>query len=109
MQQTTRKSCVRLHTCQRCPNAPNVDGLKCVFSQLGTKDHKIEKESALVIMPAGLRIPLPCPQLPELVLNAINTITVGPAVLTVHVRHALCLHHGVFMIVSHMSQLFRNY
>ena len=48
-------------------------------SQLGgPKDHKIEKEAALVVMPEGLRIPLPCPQLPELVLNAINTIAVSP-------------------------------
>ena len=43
----------------------------------GPKDHKIEKEAALVVMPEGLRIPLPCAQLPELVLNAINTITVS--------------------------------
>lgn len=43
----------------------------------GPKGHKIEKKNAVVIMPAGLRIPLPCPQLPELVLNAVNTIVVS--------------------------------
>jgi hypothetical protein len=43
----------------------------------GPKDHKIEKEAAVVVLPEGVRVPLPCAQLPELVLNAVNTIAVS--------------------------------
>ncbi|KAK9828649.1 hypothetical protein WJX72_001313 [[Myrmecia] bisecta] len=35
---------------------------------------RIEKQQALVVYPQGLRVQLPCPELPELVLNAINAI-----------------------------------
>lgn len=43
----------------------------------GPKDHKIEKEAAVVVLPEGVRVPLPCAQLPELVLNAVNTLAVS--------------------------------
>ncbi len=38
--------------------------------------HKIDKERALVVMPAGLRVQLPCSELPELVLVVIEAIVV---------------------------------
>ena len=44
--------------------------------QVDAADHKIEKESALVVLPGRERIPLPCPELPELVINAVNAIVV---------------------------------
>lgn len=55
-----------------------------IVSQVGGEDHKMEKELALVVMPERLRIPLPCPQLPELVLKAINTIAVRSALQKSH-------------------------
>lgn len=36
--------------------------------------YKVELEEALVVMPAGLRVPLPCPELPELVLGCIAAV-----------------------------------
>ena len=46
--------------------------------QVGGPKYDIEKTRSLVIMPEIITIPLPCPQLPELVLNAINGIIVRP-------------------------------
>ncbi len=46
-------------------------------SQVDAKKYKIEKEYALVLMPARLRVELPCPELPELVLSAITAVQVG--------------------------------
>ena len=58
------------------------DTLHDCIQQVGGEDFRIEKESTLVVMPAGLRIPLPAPELPELVLTAINTFAVSlPACL----------------------------
>ena len=31
----------------------------------------------MVVLPEGVRVPLPCAQLPELVLNAVNTLAVS--------------------------------
>lgn len=42
--------------------------------QAESKKYRLEVESALVLMPARLRVPLPCPQLPELVLDAITAV-----------------------------------
>ena len=50
------------------------DGVTC---QVDAAKHKIEKESALVVMPGRQRVPLPCPELPELVLNAIDAVVVS--------------------------------
>jgi ubiquitin carboxyl-terminal hydrolase 5/13 len=44
--------------------------------QVNAKDYKIEKECSLVLMPERVVIPLPSPELPELVLNAIAGIQV---------------------------------
>ncbi|KAL4439029.1 hypothetical protein ABPG77_006966 [Micractinium sp. CCAP 211/92] len=38
------------------------------------KRYKIELDEALVMLPAGLRVPLPCPELPELVLGCIAAV-----------------------------------
>ncbi|PSC74028.1 ubiquitin carboxyl-terminal hydrolase 5 isoform X1 [Micractinium conductrix] len=38
------------------------------------KKYRIEMEEALVMMPARLRVPLPCPDLPELVLSCIAAV-----------------------------------
>ena len=38
--------------------------------------YDIEKAQALAVLPQGLDIPLPCPELPEIVLNAIKGIMV---------------------------------
>lgn len=46
------------------------------LTQVDAKKHKIEMELALVLMPTRLRVPLPCPELPELVLSAITAIQV---------------------------------
>lgn len=44
--------------------------------QVGQKMYNIAKEHSLVLMPEKATIPLPCPELPELVLNAITAIQV---------------------------------
>ena len=38
--------------------------------------YDIEKTQALTVLPQGLDIPLPCPELPEIVLSAIKGIMV---------------------------------
>ena len=38
--------------------------------------YDVEKGQALTVLPQGLDIPLPCPELPEMVLNAIKGIMV---------------------------------
>ncbi|EFN51528.1 hypothetical protein CHLNCDRAFT_33094 [Chlorella variabilis] len=48
-------------------------GVKGGF-QLDEKDYRLETEEALVLLPAWLRIPLPCPELPELVLSCITAV-----------------------------------
>jgi ubiquitin carboxyl-terminal hydrolase 5/13 len=48
--------------------------------QVNKKKYNIEKESALVLMPERTVIQLPCPELPELLLNAIAGIEVRNAV-----------------------------
>lgn len=44
--------------------------------QVGQKNYNIAKEQCLVLMPEKTAITLPCPDLPELVLNAITAIQV---------------------------------
>ena len=50
-----------------------------LVTQVDAANHKIDKESALVVMPGRQRIALPCLELPELVLNVINAIVVSAA------------------------------
>ncbi len=45
--------------------------------QVDKPKHTIEKEFALVAMPDRTTIPLPCPELPTIVLEAITAIQVG--------------------------------
>ncbi len=45
--------------------------------QVDAKKYRVEKEYALALMPARLRVELPCPELPELVLRAITSVQVG--------------------------------
>lgn len=49
-------------------------GVEGGFSLGGPPKHKIEKDHALVVMPGKQRIPLPCPALPEIVLQVIEAI-----------------------------------
>lgn len=42
--------------------------------QVDAKKYRLEVEQALVLMPARLRIPLPCPDLPEMVLACIAAV-----------------------------------
>ena len=44
--------------------------------QVGQKGYNIAEEQCLVLMPERTTIPLPCPELPELILNAIAAIQV---------------------------------
>ncbi len=44
--------------------------------QLEEDMYDIEKSQALTVLPEGLEISLPCPDLPELVLNAIKGVMV---------------------------------
>lgn len=44
--------------------------------QVGKANYNIAQEQFLVLMPERTTIPLPCPELPELVLNAITAIQV---------------------------------
>jgi hypothetical protein len=44
---------------------------------LNKKTYDLEKSSELVLLPDRVAIPLPCPELPELVLNVINAIAVS--------------------------------
>jgi len=47
------------------------------FSLGGPPKHRVDKQLALVILPGGIRVPLPCPELPEIVLQVIEAITVS--------------------------------
>ena len=44
--------------------------------QLEEDKYDIEKSQALTVLPEGLEIPLPCPDLPEIILNAIKGVMV---------------------------------
>ena len=46
---------------------------------LNKKTYDLEKSSELVLLPDHVAIPLPCPELPELVLNVITAIAVSEA------------------------------
>lgn len=46
---------------------------------MDSPDHRIEKESALVLVPGRQRVPLPCADLPEIVLQAITAVMVRTA------------------------------
>jgi ubiquitin carboxyl-terminal hydrolase 5/13 len=50
------------------------------FAVDGQKDYTLDKAAGLVVVQGGgqprLRVPLPCPELPELVLNVITAIQV---------------------------------
>lgn len=55
--------------------------------QVGQKGYNITKEQFLVLMPEKTMIPLPCPELPELILNAITAIQVS--LTSIAVCHAM--------------------
>ena len=44
--------------------------------QMEEDKYDIDKSQALTVLPEGLKIPLPCPDLPEIVLNAIKGVMV---------------------------------
>lgn len=46
-----------------------------VCIQVDADKFTIEKEAELVVLPEDVRVPLPCIDLPELVLQSINAIT----------------------------------
>ncbi len=45
--------------------------------QLEEDKYEVEKTQALTVLPEGVEIPLPCPELPEIVLNAIKGVMVS--------------------------------
>ena len=58
--------------------------------QLDEDKYEVEKTHALTVLPAGLEIPLPCPELPEIVLSAIRGIMVRhlhPCLLEKSIQH----------------------
>lgn len=44
--------------------------------QVDAENFTIEKTHALVVLPEFLRTPLPCPDLPDVVIQAINSVLV---------------------------------
>ena len=44
--------------------------------QLEEDKYEVEKSQALTVLPEGLEFPLPCPELPEIVLSAIKGVMV---------------------------------
>lgn len=44
--------------------------------QVDSPAHSTEKHSELVLLGANIRVPLPCPDLPELIINAVDAIQV---------------------------------
>ena len=44
---------------------------------VGGKPERFEDEHSLAVLPGGALVPLPCPELPEQVLNAITAIQVS--------------------------------
>lgn len=61
--------------------------------QVDKPKHTIEKEFALVVMPDRITVPLPCPELPTIVLDAITAIQVGH-----------CLHAGLIPAAALVAQ-----
>ena len=61
--------------------------------QVDKKNYTIEKTTCLVLMPDRKIIELPCPELPELVLNAIAAIEVSARVAAPPQFHACCTKH----------------
>ena len=55
--------------------------------QVDAKPYSLEKTQALVVLPQGMRIPLPCPQLPELILQSLTAIAVRTDALSAHTNH----------------------
>jgi hypothetical protein len=44
---------------------------------VGQPGYTLDKTSALVVLPGREVVPLPCPDLPELVINVVNAIVVS--------------------------------
>lgn len=44
--------------------------------QVDNPSYNIDKQSELILLGSDVKVPLPCPELPELVINAINAIQV---------------------------------
>ena len=59
---------------------------------MGADRFKVEKEAAVVVLPQGIRVQLPAPELPEMLLAVINAVQVGSsAALDDNVRPMLLL------------------
>jgi ubiquitin carboxyl-terminal hydrolase 5/13 len=59
--------------------------------QVDKKDYTIEKECSLALMPKRILIPLPNPELPELVLQAVGAIQVSAESASLHGLSALAV------------------
>lgn len=44
--------------------------------QIDSPSYNIDKQSELILLGSNVKVPLPCPELPELVLNAVDAIQV---------------------------------
>ena len=66
--------------------------------QLEEDKFEVEKSQALTVLPEGVEIPLPCPELPEIVLNAIKGVMVSrPQSLfepSYHSKHQAMQYHS---------------
>ena len=55
--------------------------------QVDSHSYNIAKQSELVLLGSSIKIPLPCSDLPELVINAINAIQVTTACIAlIHIE-----------------------
>lgn len=59
------------------------------------QEWEIERETALVVLPSQLRIPLPCPELPEAVLNSITAVQVQPGLRPAGMQWACMIMHAL--------------
>lgn len=67
------------------------------------KPYSLDKAQALVVLPEGLRIPLPCPQLPELLLQSLTAIAVSASVLFSHQSVCSCHTQDVMKFLVHLA------
>ena len=71
--------------------------------QVDSPADKTETKSELVLLDANIRIPLPCPDLPELIINVINAIQVTHGRTCISSPHV----HSKSHCTVYLSEAFR--
>ena len=73
--------------------------------QVDADKFTIEKINTLVVLPEFLRLPLPCPELPDIVIQAIDGVLVSPCPTAVHMSFPIakislrmCQENGKFSL-----------